>query len=58
MHSFTGGVVSTEVEKRRWDEDGFLVSLKNIRYFFGNVSLILTIISDLVLTKISDTENR
>ena len=32
MFSFTGGVVSTEVEKRRWDEDGFLVSLKNIRY--------------------------
>lgn len=29
--SFTGGVVSTEVEKRRWDEDGFLVSLKSIR---------------------------
>ena len=32
MFSFTGGVVSTEVEKRRWDEDGFLVSLKSIRY--------------------------
>ena len=31
MFSFTGGVVSTEVEKRRWDEDGFLVSLKSIR---------------------------
>jgi len=28
---FTGGVVSTEVEKRRWDEDGFLVSLKSIK---------------------------
>merc|ERR1719234_2261232 len=28
---FTGGVVSTEVEKRRWEEDGFLVSLKSIR---------------------------
>ena len=32
MFRFTGGVVSTEVEKRRWEEDGFLVSLKSIRY--------------------------
>jgi len=28
---FTGGVVSTEVEKRRWEEDGFLVNLKSLR---------------------------
>ena len=32
MFRFTGGVVSTEGEKRRGDEDGFLVSLKSIKY--------------------------